>query len=152
MSRPFVGALILGCKRPLTFHRFKDNQRKRKDAIKTDWIMHEYGLGSIPTELRLCKIKYKGKDGVGDENINVCEAAAATRGQVEEQPMLPRPIPLNNNYNWSNSSQFDQYPIPGSFINMQQPLLHNNQLAQVPTVTEQSPFPDLWSCSWDNCH
>ncbi|XVE81164.1 hypothetical protein DITRI_Ditri15bG0040600 [Diplodiscus trichospermus] len=40
---------VVGYKRPLTFHRFRDNQRNRKDAIKTDWIMHEYELESIPT-------------------------------------------------------------------------------------------------------
>ena len=44
---------LMGYKRPLTFHRFKDNQKKRKDAIKTDWIMHEYGLESIPTVCHL---------------------------------------------------------------------------------------------------
>ncbi|KAL4273627.1 hypothetical protein GQ457_13G018340 [Hibiscus cannabinus] len=81
---------LIGYKRPLTFHRFKDdnqrnrkaaiktdwimheyklhsissddNQRNRKAAIKTDWIMHEYKLHSISSDWRLCKIKYKGKE------------------------------------------------------------------------------------------
>ena len=40
---------MVGYKRPFHFHRFRDNPKKRKDAIKTEWIMHEYGLESIPT-------------------------------------------------------------------------------------------------------
>ncbi|KAL3567513.1 hypothetical protein D5086_030164, partial [Populus alba] len=34
--------LLVGNKRPLTFHRFKDNERNRNNAVKTNWIMHYY--------------------------------------------------------------------------------------------------------------
>ncbi|OMO79513.1 No apical meristem (NAM) protein [Corchorus olitorius] len=113
---------------------------------------------------RLCKIKYKGKDRLGEENANIGETSAEegcgssiinpmqmqldNHCAFQEHPILP----LNNDIYeiencpyWSNSSQFDQYPIPSSLIHMQ-PLLHYNQSAQVPT--EQSPFPDLWF-GWD---
>lgn len=37
---------VVGFKRPLTFHRYKDKDRNRNNAIKTNWIMHEYSLES----------------------------------------------------------------------------------------------------------
>lgn len=40
---------VVGYKRPLTFIRFKDSERKRKNAFKTNWIMHEYSLDSNTT-------------------------------------------------------------------------------------------------------
>ncbi|KAH9783664.1 NAC domain-containing protein 83 [Citrus sinensis] len=45
---------LVGFKRPLTFHRFSrdephDPRTKRNKAIKTNWIMHEYGLESYTT-------------------------------------------------------------------------------------------------------
>ncbi|XP_044500719.1 NAC domain-containing protein 83-like [Mangifera indica] len=62
---------VVGYKRPLTFIRFKDSERKRKNAFKTNWIMHEYSLDSNTTEWRLCKIKYKGKASVKEEMENI---------------------------------------------------------------------------------
>ncbi|XP_031270081.1 NAC domain-containing protein 41-like [Pistacia vera] len=62
---------VVGYKRPLTFHRFTGNKRKRNKAIKTNWIMYEYGLESYTTEWRLCKIKYKGKQSVQEELENI---------------------------------------------------------------------------------
>ncbi|XP_022721724.1 NAC domain-containing protein 55-like, partial [Durio zibethinus] len=113
----------VGYKRPLTFHRFKDNQTKRKDAIKTDWIMHEYGLQSIPTEWRLCKIMYKGKERLEEDKKNIrndnpmsSEAGVSSSSinpmqleyfAFEEQQSLMPPLPVNNdydNYFWSSSS------------------------------------------------
>ncbi|KAJ4723344.1 putative NAC domain-containing protein [Melia azedarach] len=61
------GACVIGCKRPLTFHRFKDNQRNRNKAIKTNWIMHEFSLQSPTMDWRICKIKYKGKPSLQEE-------------------------------------------------------------------------------------
>ncbi|KAJ8755275.1 hypothetical protein K2173_019073 [Erythroxylum novogranatense] len=55
-----VDERLFGKKRPLTFYRFKDTNRNRNQATKTNWIMHEYSLESRTTEWRLCKIKYKG--------------------------------------------------------------------------------------------
>ncbi|GAY37097.1 hypothetical protein CUMW_280270 [Citrus unshiu] len=40
---------VIGYKRPLTFHKFKNNGRNRSNAIKTNWIMHEYTLHSLST-------------------------------------------------------------------------------------------------------
>lgn len=40
---------VIGYKRPLTFHKFKDTRRNRSNAIKTNWIMHEYTLHSLST-------------------------------------------------------------------------------------------------------
>ena len=45
--------LLVGNKRPLTFHRFKDNERNRNNAVKTNWIMYEYSLESRTTVLVL---------------------------------------------------------------------------------------------------
>ncbi|KAJ4723346.1 putative NAC domain-containing protein [Melia azedarach] len=64
------GSRFIGYRRPLTFHRFKDNQRNRSNAIKTNWIMHEFSLQSPTTEWRLCKIKYKGKPSLQEELEN----------------------------------------------------------------------------------
>ncbi|XP_031262857.1 NAC domain-containing protein 83-like [Pistacia vera] len=58
---------VVGYKRPLTFVKFTDNERNRKNAFKTNWIMHEYNLDSNTTEWRLCKIMYKGKSSVKEE-------------------------------------------------------------------------------------
>ncbi|KAK6279374.1 hypothetical protein POUND7_019641 [Theobroma cacao] len=125
-----ANGLVVGYKRPLTFHRFRDHERKRKDAIKTDWIMHEYALDSIPTDWRLCKIRYKGKERLEEdmENIrnNSCPMSLEAAGgcsssinpmqldqfafeeqQLQPQPLLP-PFPLINNdyenYFGSNSN------------------------------------------------
>ncbi|XP_044465407.1 NAC domain-containing protein 19-like [Mangifera indica] len=62
---------LKGYKRPLTFFRFIDNERRRDKAVKTNWIMHEYNLHSYTTEWRLCKIKYKGKPSVQEELENI---------------------------------------------------------------------------------
>ncbi|XP_044481130.1 NAC domain-containing protein 83-like [Mangifera indica] len=61
---------VVGYKRPLTFHRYADDDRKRNKALKTNWIMHEYSLDSNTTDWRLCKIKYKGKPSVQKEIKN----------------------------------------------------------------------------------
>ncbi|XVF37840.1 hypothetical protein REPUB_Repub20aG0045700 [Reevesia pubescens] len=160
---------VMGYKRPLTFHRFRDNQRNRKDAIKTDWIMHEYGLHSIPTEWRLCKIKYKGKERLTEdmmENMSLegeggSSSISINPMQVENQ-QLQQPLPLNNeNYIWSSSNmRFDDHQqqelaqpyssfddIPTSSMPIFTPSY--DHLAQQSDSMEQ-PFPDLWS--WEGWH
>ncbi|XP_012481594.1 NAC domain-containing protein 30 [Gossypium raimondii] len=161
---------VMGYKRPLTFHRFKDNiQGNRKGAIKTDWIMHEYGLQSIHTEWRLCKIKYKGKEKVEEDmtpmektfghsnNKTLLTSFEAKDGsssssnsiapmQLElafEQPPLTQPIlPVNNDINYN----YDSY----CWSNSNMMLYEDHQLAdQLDTLSEQ-PFSDLWS--WDDYH
>ncbi|KAK3204449.1 hypothetical protein Dsin_018495 [Dipteronia sinensis] len=68
---------LVGYKRPLTFHRFKDSERKRNEAIKTNWIMHEYSLVSYTTEWRLCRIKYKGMPSAQEELDNIRKASSS---------------------------------------------------------------------------
>ncbi|XVF65445.1 hypothetical protein PTKIN_Ptkin09bG0249700 [Pterospermum kingtungense] len=153
---------VVGYKRPLSFHRFKDNQRKRKDAIKTDWIMHEYGLQSSPTEWRLCKIKYKGKERLIKEDMenirnnnvmssfNPMEIESAFEDQ---QPWLP-PLPVINDYEndfWSNSNMMrifdDEQPSssadPSSWIPKHTSSYDIDPIGQHDNL---QPFPDdLWS-------
>nr|UBT01685.1 NAC transcription factor 81 [Litchi chinensis] len=74
---------FVGYKRPLTFHRFKDNKKKRNEAIKTNWIMHEYSLVSITTDWRLCRVKYKGKPSAQEELENVRKASCSTGTQPD---------------------------------------------------------------------
>ncbi|XP_007034076.2 PREDICTED: putative NAC domain-containing protein 94 [Theobroma cacao] len=128
---------VVGYKRPLTFHRFRDNERKRKGAIKTDWIMHEYALHSIPTDWRLCKIKYKGKERLEEDLENIrnssgpmsLEAAGGCSSSInpmqldqfafKEQQLQPQPLLLpltliNNdyeNYFGSNSNSNTRFEI-----------------------------------------
>ncbi|KAK9033088.1 hypothetical protein V6N11_018126 [Hibiscus sabdariffa] len=159
---------LIGYKRPLTFHRFKDdNQRNRKAAIKTDWIMHEYKLHAISSDWRLCKIKYKGKekpvevmtsmentcinntttpslsfeaeDGSGgSSSISVNITPMQLEVAFEQPPSLPVNENLNyDNYCWSNSDM----------------IFHDGDgdddlfADKLDTLSEQ-PFSDLWS--WDN--
>nr|UBT01693.1 NAC transcription factor 89 [Litchi chinensis] len=61
---------VVGYKRPLTFHRFKNSEKKRKEAIKTNWIMHEFSLHNNTTDWRLCRIKHKGKPSAQEELEN----------------------------------------------------------------------------------
>ncbi|XWS09278.1 hypothetical protein CRYUN_Cryun40dG0072200 [Craigia yunnanensis] len=161
---------MVGYKRPLTFHRFKDNLRKRKDAIKTDWIMHEYGLQSIPTEWRLCKIKYKGKEKLEEDMKNIrnnnplsSEAGVSSSSinpmqlefAFEEQQ---QPLPENNdyeNYFWSNSNMriFDELQL----LELAQPSFsfdpsYSSMSILTPSYdhfaqqdNQLQPFSDLWS-------
>ncbi|XP_022722317.1 NAC domain-containing protein 83-like [Durio zibethinus] len=161
---------VVGCKRPLTFHKFRDNQTKRKDAIKTDWIMHEYGLQSIPTEWRLCKIMYRGKEMLEEDMENIrndnpmsSEAGVSSNSinpmQLEyfafeeQQPFLP-PLPENNdyeNYFWSSSSFDDLQQQQG----LAQPSSLFDPSSSMPILTpsyddfaqqdNQQSFADLWS-------
>lgn len=58
---------VVGFKRPLTFHRFTGNDKKRNTAIKTNWIMHEYNLESNTTVCFIsffCFIKFPIRSSV----------------------------------------------------------------------------------------
>ncbi|XP_022761011.1 NAC domain-containing protein 83-like [Durio zibethinus] len=154
---------VLGYKRPLTFHKFKNNQRNRKDAIKTDWIMHEYGLKSIPTEWRLCKIKYKGKeklkkDMTSMDNIRnnatplMSLEAGGCGGSTNINPMQlefafeeQQPLPVNNDYEnefWSNSRMiFDDQQQE-----LEQPFSSLDPSSSMPILTpsyDHDHFPQL---------
>ncbi|XVE81172.1 hypothetical protein DITRI_Ditri15bG0041400 [Diplodiscus trichospermus] len=164
-----VDGRVVGYKRPLTFHRFRDDQRKRKDAIKTDWIMHEYVLQSNPTEWRLCKIKYKGKEKLKEDmenirNTNPMSSETGVRGSsinpmqsdfAFEEPLRP-PLAVNNeyeNYFWSNSNMrmFDEQQQ----LELEQPSCSFDPSSSMPILTpsyyhfdqqdKQPPFADLWS-------
>ncbi|XWS13280.1 hypothetical protein CRYUN_Cryun36dG0023900 [Craigia yunnanensis] len=165
---------VVGYKRPLSFHRFRDNQKKRKDAIKTDWIMHEYGLETIPTEWRLCRIMYKGKEklredmeNIGNNNSMSSEAGVSSSSlnpmqlqfafEVQQLQPLLSPLPVNNdyeNYFWSNSNMriFDEQQQ----LELAQPSSSFDPSSSMSILTpsydhfaqqdnQQYSFPDLWS-------
>ncbi|XVE81167.1 hypothetical protein DITRI_Ditri15bG0040900 [Diplodiscus trichospermus] len=165
---------VVGYKRPLTFHRFRDNQRKRKDAIKTKWIMHEYALEFIPTEWRLCKIMYKGKEKLKEDVENIFNTnpmsseAGVSSSSIDpmqldfafEEPLQP-PLTTNNeykNYFWSNSNMrmFDEQQQQQQ-LGFEQPSysFDPGSSMSIPTPSYyhfdqqdnyyQQPFPDLWS-------
>ncbi|KAJ0092596.1 hypothetical protein Patl1_26321 [Pistacia atlantica] len=109
----YANKRVVGYKRPLTFHRFTDDDKKRNKAVKTNWIMHEYSLDSNTTDWRLCKIKYKGKPSVQEEleknkiksykSRNDFEASCSIMGSnkdfvFEKQQQLPKPLQLQNEY------------------------------------------------------
>ncbi|EEF28269.1 NAC domain-containing protein 100 [Ricinus communis] len=125
VKKIYVNVVLVGCKRPLTFHRYRDNDRNRKNAIKTNWIMHEYSLESKITEWRLCKIIHKGKPSIHEEMENIrqhFEAAGSSvdsqlgsereRAQQECSPALPAvnsTMPSYSQYYW-HLQQFPQSP------------------------------------------
>uniref|UniRef100_A0A6N2MP55 NAC domain-containing protein n=1 Tax=Salix viminalis TaxID=40686 RepID=A0A6N2MP55_SALVM len=103
---------LVGNKRPLTFHRFKDSERKRNNAVKTNWIMHEYSLESRSTEWKLCKIKHKGKPSLQQHSSrNDFETGSSTNVGVEqldqERSLVPADsaMPLDHYNQWSNMQQ-----------------------------------------------
>ncbi|KAF2297033.1 hypothetical protein GH714_015336 [Hevea brasiliensis] len=113
VKKVHVNENLVGYKRPLTFHRYRDQERNRNNAIKTNWIMHEYSLESKATEWRLCKIKYKGKPSMQEEMENIrqryssrndSEAAGGSmntqtgsdREQENPPPAVSSTMPLEN--------------------------------------------------------
>ncbi|KAJ0035222.1 hypothetical protein Pint_25743 [Pistacia integerrima] len=105
----YANERVVGYKRPLTFHRFTGNDKKRNTAIKTNWIMHEYNLESNTTEWRLCKIKYKGKPSAQEELENSRKGVASNKDFeagssimslqsefVGDQHQQPQPLQLEN--------------------------------------------------------
>ncbi|KAJ6860027.1 NAC domain-containing protein 83-like [Populus alba x Populus x berolinensis] len=159
--------LLVGNKRPLTFHRFKDNERNRNNAVKTNWIMYEYSLESRTTDWRLCKIKHKGKPSVQEEmesmrkqysSRNDFEAGSSTifvGGQQQQEQTSSRPTNYEgydheSYYQWNNMQQSPPYPydpyLPappstssGHYYVEQQEKLESS---------DGHPFPSLWS--WTN--
>nr|UBT01700.1 NAC transcription factor 96 [Litchi chinensis] len=95
---------VVGYKRPLTFHRFKDSAKKRKEAIKTNWIMHEFRLPNNTTDWRLCKLKHKGKPSAQEELENF-------RNQI-----------IRNCDTYSSSSSISTQP---DFAGVNQAMYHN---------------------------
>ncbi|KAE8714503.1 putative NAC domain containing protein 94 [Hibiscus syriacus] len=163
---------LMGYKRPLTFHKFKDNnQRNRKAAIKTDWIMHEYGLQSIPSDWRLCKIKYKGK-----EKLNEVMTSTDNTCRNNMTPPLLNFEPEDGGSGNSRSISTNTTPMQVEFVSEQPPPLmqlplpvnenlnyddycwHNSNVMfdddrhlfaadQLESLSDDQPFSDLWS--WD---
>ncbi|KAJ6377789.1 hypothetical protein OIU78_028082 [Salix suchowensis] len=168
---------LVGNKRPLTFHRFKDNERNRNNAVKTNWIMHEYSLESRTTEWRLCKIKYKGKPSLQEEiesmikkqhsSRNDFETGSSTNVGVEldqERSLVPADseMPLDDHYNqqphnqWSNMQQLP-WPLspPCHPDDLPAPpstsgghYCVNYQQEELEPIVHEQPFPNLWS--WMN--
>ncbi|KAG6768691.1 hypothetical protein NC652_019695 [Populus alba x Populus x berolinensis] len=165
--------LLVGNKRPLTFHRFKDNERNRNNAVKTNWIMHEYSLESRTTEWRLCKIKYKGKPSLQEEiesikrqhsSRNDFEAGSSTNAgaeQHEEETLVPAdstmPLDHYSGYDQQPHNQWNnmQQPPPPSPYHPYLPALcassghyYVNQQEELEPAVHEQPFPSLWS--WTN--
>ncbi|KAJ6741171.1 putative proteinC TRANSCRIPTION FACTORS 68 [Salix purpurea] len=153
---------LVGNKRPLTFHRFKDSERNRNNAVKTNWIMHEYSLESRTTEWKLCKIKYKGKPSLQQHSSrNDFETGSSTNVGVEqldqERSLVPADsaMPLDHYNHWCNMQQLplsppyhpDDLPAPPSTSGGHNYYVNYQQEELEPIVHEQ-PFPNLWS--WMN--
>ncbi|KAE8730836.1 Ribosomal protein L12/ ATP-dependent Clp protease adaptor protein ClpS family protein [Hibiscus syriacus] len=164
---------LMGYKRPLTFHRFKDdNQRNRKAAIKTDWIMHEYGLQSVPSDWRLCKIKYKGKDNLKEVMTsmeNTCRnnttpplssfEAEDGGGGSSSSSISTNITPMQPEFGFQQLPPLMQLPLPENdnlfydnycWLNSNIVLNDDDDYVladQLYTLSEQ-PFSDLWS--WDS--
>ncbi|KAJ4844648.1 hypothetical protein Tsubulata_033639 [Turnera subulata] len=84
-KKVFVNQHLVGSKRPLTFHRFKADDRSRNNAIKSNWIMHEYSLESRTTGWRLCKIKYKGKPSLQEEMEGIRQRYSSSKSHDSEE-------------------------------------------------------------------
>ncbi|KAJ4723345.1 putative NAC domain-containing protein [Melia azedarach] len=149
------GACIIGYKRPLTFHRFMDDQRNRNNAIKTNWIMHEFSLQSPSTYWRLCKIKYKGKPSLQEELENVrngfnfksrndIEASSSSSsstvimGIQQQQPDFVAEQQQQQQQNGSYDPFLHQIMSTNTF----------HELEQAAETSEQMLFPNFWS--WQN--
>ncbi|XP_031284001.1 NAC domain-containing protein 83-like [Pistacia vera] len=127
---------VVGYKRPLTFHKFSDNERKRNKAIKTNWIMYEYSLESCTTEWRLCKIKYKGKQSgqvIEDqiENMkknyrlsNESEASCSIMDIVYEEQEKPKLVHQTEKlYEPDFSQNLQQMEVMNEFYGSYDPIL-----------------------------
>ncbi|XP_031284000.1 NAC domain-containing protein 55-like [Pistacia vera] len=145
---------LKGYKRPLTFYRFTDNERRRDKAVKTNWIMHEYNLESYTTEWRLCKIKYKGKPSVQEELENM-RNVYRLRNEFEGGSSSSSRTNLQPN---SVSEQEQQQPQAGFhelIDNVYEPILSENFYSnhdyleqQDGDALEELVFPSIWS--WQN--
>ncbi|XP_021887588.1 NAC domain-containing protein 67-like [Carica papaya] len=80
---------VIGRKKTLSFFVYKDTTKKRKDAQKTGWIMHEYRLADDSfQEWVLCKIYNKpNKKNKNFEmetaDSSICETAILSENQLE---------------------------------------------------------------------
>ncbi|KAJ0094019.1 hypothetical protein Patl1_26338 [Pistacia atlantica] len=142
---------VVGYKRPLTYHKFTGNKRKRNKAIKTNWIMYEYSLESYTTEWRLCKIKYKGKQSVQEELENIKRGYRLSNDISEEEEEEKQQQP-------QSLEQIDAIYEPEFTQNMElyssyDPILTHitkdynfgdyNQLEQLPYSLDEL-FPSFW--------
>ncbi|KAJ6866128.1 NAC domain-containing protein 83-like [Populus alba x Populus x berolinensis] len=146
---------------------FKDNERNRNNAVKTNWIMYEYSLESRTTDWRLCKIKHKGKPSVQEEmesmrkqysSRNDFEAGSSTifvGGQQQQEQTSSRPTNYEgydheSYYQWNNMQQsppspYDPYlPAPPSSSSGHYYVEQQEKLES----SDGHPFPSLWS--WTN--
>ncbi|WCJ41377.1 NAC domain containing protein 3 [Euphorbia peplus] len=147
VKKVYVNDNFVGMKRPLTFHRYRDHHGNRSNAVKTNWIMHEYTLLSNPTEWRLCKLKYKGKPSLQEEMENIRESQNSSRHDFEAVKSIETVPSIsnadqqqdllvtnnNNNHEWSSNYVIDD------------PYIDTTHYLQ-DSIEDQ--FPDLWS--WQN--
>ncbi|XP_065865263.1 NAC domain-containing protein 55-like [Euphorbia lathyris] len=149
VKKVYVNGNVVGLKRPLTFHRYRDNGTSRSNAIKTNWIMHEYTLHSNPTEWRLCKLKYKGKPSLQEEMENIRQAQnSSSRDDFEAVNYSMAPSNSNEEQNSllaDNNASWVQLPQT-SYIDIDDPYINSDQYLELEPIQEQ--FPALWS--WHN--
>uniref|UniRef100_A0A6N2MME8 NAC domain-containing protein n=1 Tax=Salix viminalis TaxID=40686 RepID=A0A6N2MME8_SALVM len=123
---------LVGNKRPLTFHRFKDNERNRNNAVKTNWIMHEYSLESRSHARQMLEWSSLIRNEVWCLQIQQCHwmiiiingaTCSSYHGTILHAPDdLPAPPSTSGGHYCVNYQQEELEPI----------------------VHEQ-PFPNLWS-------
>ncbi|KAM7461360.1 hypothetical protein LguiA_029481 [Lonicera macranthoides] len=90
----------LGFKRTLKFYSFKNENKKRSEAIGTDWIMHEYSLEENDNEFQkrvICGIKYNGEKSKAvemtflapnqDQDLTI-QAGGGTKIYEEEEDLV----------------------------------------------------------------
>ncbi|KDP42805.1 hypothetical protein JCGZ_23747 [Jatropha curcas] len=163
VKKVHVSKDLIGYKRPLTFHKYKDQLKNRNNAIKTNWIMHEYSLQSKETEWRLCKIKYKGKPSIQEDMENIRQRYSSSNNNSEEAGTTsmntqsgsnnreqdkqdePSVIALDNaghhqaDYYWNLQEQ-----IPETQYDMSSGSNYYFSEQLDPSYSEQQ-FPSLWS-------
>ncbi|KAJ0035225.1 hypothetical protein Pint_25748 [Pistacia integerrima] len=136
---------VIGYKRPLTFLRFINRERKRKNAFKTNWIMHEYSLHSNTTEWRICKIKYKGKESITEELKNIRKGHISRNdlkatGSTMEQEKQPAPLEIDYIYE-SYSEGSNSTGMMLDFVCNQQKPYNFRQNMQMEESDEQKQYP-----------
>ncbi|KAJ4723337.1 putative NAC domain-containing protein [Melia azedarach] len=127
---------LVGYKRPLTFYRFRDDQIRRKKAVKTNWIMHEYTLESFPTEWRLCKIKYKGKPSAQEELENPRKAGSNSNSGntsiIAEKQQQQQKLQLSDNHSAYDHERSYYYSEANNFSDIS--VVENHQQQQLQTL------------------
>ncbi|KAG2727654.1 hypothetical protein I3843_01G162300 [Carya illinoinensis] len=110
---------LVGYMKSLTFFKYKNKERIRKEATKTDWTMHEYRLASDSQfqSWTLCRIRYRGHDHV--------QHGPRTDPSTSEQAFLDTRIPdFPSSEQAANFSNY-QYRINYKHFRVRPGLIHH---------------------------